>query len=141
MASMSSPVAFLLPKQREVQFPWSPPPDSVEVLWRCEARSYSYVIDADTDTYGSTAPVLEMHWHPVKRWTRTGARLENGKLVFLQKGVTNRQWASRTPAEALVSFTERRKRQVRILKRQLEYAQYQVQIAENVVFKEENTHG
>ena len=139
MASMSSPVDFLLPKQREVQFPWSPPSDSVEVLWRCEARTYSYVTDADTDTYGSTEPVLEMHWHIVKRWTRTGARLENGKLVFLHKGVTNRQWASRTPAEALASFIERRKRQVRILKRQLEYAEYQLHIAAQVKFKEENT--
>jgi len=137
---MSSPVDFLMPKQREVQFPYSTPPEGVEVLWRCEAKTYSYVIDPDTDTYGSTDPVLEMRWYEVKRWTRTGARLCNGKLVFLPGGgVTNRQWASRTPAEALASFKERRKRQVRILKRQLEYAEYQVRIAEQVKFKEENT--
>lgn len=136
MASMSSPVAFLLPKQREVQFPWMPP-DGVDVLWRCEAKRYSYVIDADADLYGSTEPVLEMHWYVVKRWTKTGARLENGKQVFLDPKITNRQWASRTPAEALVAFVERRKRQVRILKRQLEYAQYELRIAEHVKFKEE----
>lgn len=127
---MSTLLQELLPHKGEVTFPWAPPPDSVEVLWRCEARSYSYTIDPETERYGSTSPVLEMHWYIVKHWTLTGARLENGKLVFLNKHVTNRQWASRTPAEALVAFKERRKRQIRILKNQLQTAEYELALTE-----------
>lgn len=120
----------LLPHKGEVKFPGSPPPEGTDVLWRCEAKSYSYVIDPETERYGSTSPVLEMHWYRVVRWTRTGARLENGKLVFLNQQITNRQWASRTPAEALAAFKARRERQIRILARQLEYAKLELALTE-----------
>lgn len=127
-----SALSELLPHRGEVKF-WSPPPDGIAVLWRCEAKTYSYVIDADSDRYGSTSPVLEMHWYEVKHWTRTGARLANGRLVFLNKQVTNREWASRTPAEALASFKARRERQIRILSRQLEYAKLELALTEGAV--------
>ena len=125
---MSTLLSDLLPHKGEVRIDRAIP--GVDGLWRCEARSYSYVIDPETERYGSTSPVLEIHWHRVKHWTRTGARLANGRLVFLNKQVTNREWASRTPAEALASFKARRERQIRILSRQLEYAKLELALTE-----------
>lgn len=119
-----------VPRQGEIQYPYGPPPAGVDVLWRCEAKSYSYVIDPETERYGSTSPVLEMRWHRVKRWTPCGATLEGGGFVLLDKRITSRERWSRMPAEALVSFQERRKRQIGILKAQLQRAEFELSLAE-----------
>lgn len=112
-------------------YPFGPPPDGVDVLWRCESKVFSYTIDPETDRYGTTDPVLHMMWFTVKRWTPTGARLEDGKMVYLDKKITRREWASKTLEEALQSFKERRMRQVNILQHQLNYAQAELDLANN----------
>lgn len=115
--------------RNELKYPYGKPPAGIDVLWRCEAKRYSYVIDADVDLYGTTDPELQMCWYEVLKWTPTGARLVSGKLVYLNKRVTNRQWASRTPEEALQSFKERKRRQIRILQRQLADAECEFSLA------------
>ena len=109
--------------------PAGEPPEGVEVLWRAEARRYSYVIDADAELYGTSAPRLELWWHRVKRWTPRGARLNNGKYVNLDKNISRREWASRTKEEAVESFIARRRRQISLLQGQLNYAEQELALA------------
>lgn len=125
--------AALLPNQGRIKYPFGPAPEGETVLWRLEAKSYSYVVDADAEIYGSTSPVLEMHWFRVKRWTPCGARLDWGKYVNLNKAISRREWASRTEAEALVSFKARKSRQVSILQSQAERARQELALTEGVV--------
>ena len=129
---MTTTLSDLFPHKREIRYPFGRPPEGLDVLWRLEARSYSYVIDPDAERYGSTDPVLEMCWHRVKRWTRCGARLDWGKYVNLNKDVSRREWASRTEAEALASFVARRKRQIAILEGQAAYARRELALTEGL---------
>jgi len=117
----------------KIFYPFGPAPEGADVLWRLEARCYSYTIDADRDEYGTTDPRLEMTWWCVKHWTPRGARLECGKYVNLDKSISRREWASRTQAEALVSFQKRRKRQIAILEGQVHRAKAELALTEGVV--------
>ena len=120
----------LLPRPGEVLYPDGGPPPGVDVMWRAEARAYSVVIDYETERYSSSDPVIEMRWYEVKKRTRCGARLENGLFTYTDKRVTAREWASNTPAEALASFRERRRRQIGILKHQLRRAEIELALTE-----------
>lgn len=126
----------LLPHRGRVFYPWGGPPPDLDVMWRCEARRYSIVIDYETEHYGSSDPVLEMHWYRVKKRTPSGARLENGKFVYADKRITAREWASATPEAALISFKERRKRQIAILGHQLRAASIELALTEGAVVGE-----
>jgi hypothetical protein len=128
----SSPVKLYLPNRGKVTYPFGRPPEGVEVLWRVEARSYSYVVDADAEIYGSTSPVLEMCWIRVEKWTRCGARLCDGKYVNLDKNISRREWASRTEAEALTSFKARKARQIAILEGQAQRARIELELTDGV---------
>lgn len=101
-------------------------------LWRVEAVSYSTVIDAEREEYGSTAPRLELFLVSIKHWTPCGARLLSWRSygpvwVDLRSGA--KQWASRTPEEALRQFELRRRKQINILKRQLLRAERELVLA------------
>lgn len=106
--------------------PWGEPPEGVEVLWKASAQRFSYVIDSEMEYYGTTAPQLELKWHPVKHWTKCGARLRDGKYVNLDKKISNREWASRTKREAIISLKAKRTRQIQILNRQLSDARQEL---------------
>lgn len=122
----------LIPNQGEIQYPFGPPPDGEDIMWRCEAKSYSVVLDYETERYGSSDPVLEMLWFRVTRRTPSGARLDNGRFVYTDKRITRREWASNTPAEALESFRARRRRQIGILSHQLRRAEMELALTEGV---------
>jgi len=93
------------------------PPDNIDVLWRWEAdREWS-----------SDKLRLVLSWHPIKKRTRCGARLENGRFVNLQ---VNKKWACETPDEAFISFKARKRRQVGILAAQLEEARAALELAD-----------
>lgn len=113
----------LLPRRGEVIYAYGGPPPGLDVMWRAEAPTYSV-------GYGSSDPVIEMRWYEVKKRTRCGARLENGRFTYTDKRVTVREWASNTPAEALTSLRERRKRQIGILKHQLRRAEIEMALTE-----------
>lgn len=130
---MGVSLADLQRNRGKIFYPFGSVPEGADVLWRCEARCYSYTIDADRDEYGVTDPRLEMTWWIVKRWTPCGARLECGKYVNLDKSISRREWASRTPAEALESFRARRKRQIGILENQVHRAKAELALTEGVV--------
>lgn len=100
------------------------PPEGVDVLWRVEARSYSYVIDADREEYGTTAPRLELSWHRVQRRTPKGAWIYD-KFVLLTAG---KRWACNTIDEAVESFAARRRRQVKILEAKLKRAKFELEL-------------
>lgn len=121
-----------LPRANEVER-GSTPPEGVDVMWRIEAVSYSYVIDADSELYGSSAPVLSLVWHRVARRTPCGARLQNGRFVYTDKRITQREWASATPEAALASFAARKKRQIAILQAQLRRAKLEAALAQDAM--------
>lgn len=108
-----------------------PPPEGVDVLWRVQARHRDYFVDDSGDIqFVGGSPRLELTWYRVQKWTRCGARLSCGIYVNLDKRISRREWASRTKEEALVSFAEKRKRQIVILNRQLRIAKLELELAQ-----------
>lgn len=122
------------PWRAEPYFPFGQPPEDMDVLWRCDAKSYSYIIDADREEYGSTAPRIELTWHRVERRTPKGAYLNYTDERFVPLWARNRRFAN-TPAEALADFIGRRKRQHYILNRQLRRCDYELELAQCVDLK------
>jgi hypothetical protein len=104
---------------KHLVYPRGPAPTGTPVLWRCEAKRYSYVIDADADRYGVTDPRLEMWWWEIDRATAKGAWVA-GRFVLL---TATKRWACPTEQEALESFMARKKKQIRILSTQLKRAE------------------
>lgn len=100
-------------------------PGGSEYLWRVEAVSYS--VSDGWGGYSSTGPRLELFLRYVTKWTPCGARIEGGRWVDLREG--RKQWASRTPEEALVQFRARRLAQIHILERQLARARLELELA------------
>lgn len=108
-------------------------PHEKGVLYRVEVVSYSYVVDADRDEYGSTDPRLEMFGYVVHNWTPCGATLAHSwsgckrRWVDLRPGA--KQWASRTAREAVEQLAIRRERQLYILAKQTRRAQRELDLA------------
>lgn len=111
-------------------YPLGQPPLDVEVLWRCKARRYSYIIDADADKFGVTEPRLEMLWYRIIKRTPKGARLY-GKFVLL---TAKKQWACETEAQALTSFIARKERQISILNAKLQSAKQDLALTKERAF-------
>ena len=116
----------------KLHFPFGQPPEGVDVLWRCEAKRYSYIIDADRGEYGVTDPRLELRWLKVTKRTPKGAyihlmdcRTGGDQLVILSR---NKAFARNTVDEAVRDFTARRKRQIAILEGQLQRAQRELNL-------------
>lgn len=109
----------------KLHFPYGPPPEGADVLWRCEAKCYSYVIDADREEYGVTHPRLKLRWFEVERRTPKGAYIKSSMGVHdqLVSLWANKAFARNTVDEAVKDFIARRKHQIRILERQLARAQ------------------
>lgn len=107
--------------------------DAVGYLYRFDAVSYAYCIDPDGDYWGSTPSRLELTLYPVKRWTNTGATL------FIWSGARrkhvnfshNKQFACRTPQQALESYRARKTRQIAILKARLRNAEHDLSLAQS----------
>lgn len=120
-------------RQRANDYRDEPVPD---LLWRVEAVRYSGCsLDVNGgEDYYVTDPVLELFSFTVKRWTHCGATLNiptlpggPNKWVDLRDGM--KQWASRTPLDALREFENRRKRQIWILERQLASARKELSLS------------
>ncbi len=123
----------------KLHFPWGQPPEGVDVLWRCEAKSYSYVVDAEREEYGVTDPRLELRWLIVLRRTARGAYIAPQDYTQPDTGVLVRLWASKafareTVDEAVKDFAARRKRQVAILEGQLSRARHELALTEGGLF-------
>lgn len=103
------------------------PPAGADVLWRAEARRYSYCSDPDYDIWSITSPCIELSWYIVERRTPCGARLDGGRFVRLTAA---KRWACSTPQEAIESLIARRKRQISILGNQLRRAREELVLAE-----------
>lgn len=106
----------------KLHYPHGKPPEGTDVLWRCEAQSYSYVVDADREEYGVTAPRLEMRWYPVDRRTPKGAWC-CGEFVLL---TAFKKKFSESEAGALRDFKARKTKQIQILCRQLRRAEQEL---------------
>lgn len=105
---------------KTLTYPWGQPPADTDVLWRCEPKQYSYVIDAEREEYGVTTPRLEMTWHHVTKRTPCGAWI-GGRWINLKAA---KQWASNTEKEALDGLYHRNKRLRRILTARLDAANF-----------------
>lgn len=110
-------------------YPFGKPPEGVDVLWRAEARRYSYIIDAELERYGTTRPKLELHWYKVKKRTPCGAWVDD-KFVNLN---CTKRYAVPTEAEALESFKARKQRQIKILSSRLSEAEEELQLLAGVM--------
>ena len=95
------------------------------MLWRCEAKRYSYCVDPDRDVYGVTDPKLEMWWWEIDRATPKGAWV-CGRFVLLS---ATKRWACPTEEEALESFMARKRKQIRILSTRLQQAKAELALA------------
>lgn len=118
----------------ELHFPFRKPPEGLDVLWRCEAKRYAS-FDDDGDVSYISPPRLELHWIRVDRRTPKGAwifreragelQISRGKFINLAR---NKAYARNTVEEAVRDFAERRKRQIGILKGQLQRAEQELQL-------------
>jgi hypothetical protein len=111
----------------KIHYPAGRPPAGTDVLWRCEAKRYSYAIDADGDEYGVTDPRLEMWWHRVTKRTAKGA-WTCSRFVLL---TAHKRWARSTEQEALESFQARKKKQIKILTAQLRRAEAELALLDD----------
>ena len=105
-----------------------------ELLWRVEAQRYSYVVDAETETYATTDPELQLRVYPIIRRTKYGATIAHstypgGRKKWVDLREDAKQWASETPAEAVAQFAERKRRQIYVLKRKLARAEREFNLA------------
>lgn len=124
---MTGALLRLWPRAVKMHYPFGPAPEGVDVLWRCEAKRYSVVIDAEAEIYGTTDPRLEMTWWRVTKRTPKGARLVEGRFVLL---TARKRWACNTRQEALESFVARKRRQIDILDDKLARARKELQLTE-----------
>lgn len=106
-------------------------------LIRAEAVSYSYVICADREEYGSTAADIELWAFPVERYTPYGATMADiwsgARKRWVDLRPNAKQWASRTADEAVQQLMLRRKRQLYVLACQTYRAQYELDLARGVL--------
>lgn len=107
-------------QDKGLHYPYGMPMPGEDVLWRCEPKQYSYVIDADREEYGVTTPRLEMTWHHVSKRTPFGAWV-GSRWINLQAA---KKWATETPEEALEQLRHRNKSLVRILTNRLRTAEF-----------------
>ena len=110
-------------------YPFGMPPEGVDVLWRADARRYSYIVDAERELYGTTRPKLELHWYMVKKRTPCGAWIDS-RFVNLNR---TKRYAVPTEAEALESFKARKESQIRILSSKLAKAKEDIELLEGVM--------
>jgi hypothetical protein len=110
----------------KLHYPHGKPPEDLDVLWRCEAQSYSYVIDADADRYGVTDPRLELRWYPVDRRTPKGAWV----CGQFQRLTAFKKKFSETEEDAINDFKARKRKQIRIVTNQLRRAQQELSLTE-----------
>lgn len=128
-------------KRAKLHEPYGRPENGVDVLWRVEALSYSYVIDADREEYGVTAPRLELRWYEVIRrtprgaWIRCSSLFADTRFVLLTAA---KRFACDTIDEALESFRQRRRVQARILAKRLDTARYELGMVEDVIARRLN---
>jgi len=111
----------------KLHYPFGKPPEGLDVLWRCEAKRYSYVIDPDADRYGVTDPQLELCWYAVARRTARGAWLVGGEF---QRLTAFKKRYSETEEDAVNDFKARKRKQIDIVTRQLQRAQEELALTE-----------
>ena len=103
-----------------------------DLLFRVEAVRYSgCTLDQfGGENYYVTDSRLELFAFPVTRWTPCGATIVGvagrNKWCDLRPGA--KQWASRTPRDALEQLVERRRRQIYILERQMARARSELDL-------------
>jgi hypothetical protein len=112
-----------------LEYPMGIPAAGMDVLWRCECKRYSTVIDAELEIYGTSDPRIQMYWIPVKHRTSCGARLKDGRFVNLK---ATKQWACNSQKEALESLLARQKRYIGILEARLRYTRQEHELAKYI---------
>ena len=107
----------------------------MDYLYRFEAVHYSPGTDEGGDAIPGIGTVrLYLRTYKVLKETPCGAWIEvnyERKFVNLK---ANKKFACASEKDAKISFIARKRRQVRILKRQLEYAQTELRMATGSTF-------
>lgn len=108
--------------------------------YRVVDNDYSYIVDAEREEYGVETK-LEIVAFPIIKATGTGFRIRRGGTEEQPEtrwvsDSWNKQWASRTPEEAVRSLIARRKRQARIYESRAKKAKHVAQKAERLLTPE-----
>jgi hypothetical protein len=106
-------------------------PQDQPCLIRCEAKRYSYTIDADLDLYGVSFPKLEYHYYPIIKRTPKGAWINVYSIPKFVLLSANKKFACETVEQAEKSFKQRKLRQIRILNGQLKRAKEDLSLVNN----------
>ncbi len=113
----------------KLHYPFGHPHEGADVLWRCEAKRYSHIIDIDREEYSVTEPRLELTYYYVNSRTEKGAWIREdlswARFINLSH---NKAFARNTVDEAVKDFIARRKRQIAILEGQLQRAQRELNL-------------
>ena len=106
-------------------------------VFRAELVRYSAVTLTEWggEEYYTTAPTLELFAFPVRRFTPCGATLKDiwsgARERFVDLRPAAKQWASRTPEEAVRQLLRRRRRQDWVLSRKLDRCRADIQQCES----------
>lgn len=108
------------------------PADPEQYRWQADGRSWSYTIDAETETYGSYVKV-DLHAWKVYRTTPKGAWIwYGGEKKFVLDG-PGKRFAHETPELALQSLVARKKRAISIMQARIREAEEVIALARDQV--------
>ena len=124
-AKQNKMLHYLNPK-----YPLGSPPEDKAVLWRCEVKRYSVVIDAELELYGTSDPQIELTWWEILRKTPKGHRLWCGKFV---NSSSRKKWAATTQLEAIKDCLARRRRCLTIYQHRAQSAHEEVLLLQALV--------
>lgn len=115
----------------KLTYPFGKPPAGVKAAWRISDHSYSVIIDAERDEYGSST-YIEAVWYVIEKETPCGiwitaSRMDAFGLTGADKRFVNlkarKKYACLTVEDALESFIQRKKRQYTIYQSKVNYVQ------------------
>lgn len=124
---------YLSLSSRKLYFPFGHPPEGEDVLWRCESKQYSYIVDAEREEYGVTNPRLELCWFSVRKRTPHGAWIKpfGSDDRFVKLTAKGKKYATETVAEAVDQFKHRKRRYKKILEGRLRTTLYELAMVES----------
>lgn len=115
---------------QRISYPIGKPKEGLDVLWRCQVRHYSVIIDAEAERYGSKLE-LELIWFEVLGRTAKGCYINEGLGRRFMRLDAVKRHAWETEELAIESLIARKKKQKAILNGQLLTVQHVIEWAEH----------
>lgn len=107
--------------------------NDIKYLYRYEAQSYSMVIDAQLEIYGSTGPKLELREYPIVAITPKGKWIGwFGSKDRWVSDTSRKRFAHETKEDALKAYKIRKERYVKHCEARLERAKKELLLVDRV---------